>query len=290
MWHSMPRANEETLQGLTDTFNSSQSDVKVTLVNQMSYDDTFTKYKAGLASGDLPDVVQLQESDQQQMIDTQTVLPASACAKADKYSFSDFLPRVLSYFTVDRTLYAMPFNTSGPVLFYNKKAFTKAGLDPEKPPTTLDEVRSYGREAQDQRVRRRRAAGTQGRSRVLRALDRDGEQALREQRATGARDAPTKAVFNDADRARDLRVDERAWSRTASPRPTPTAAPASSTTCSASATATTPWRSTRAPSLGTITQVLADGQYPDVELGVGADARPGPAPAACSCRAARCSW
>jgi sn-glycerol 3-phosphate transport system substrate-binding protein len=36
----------------------------------------------------------------------------------------------------------MPFNTSGPVLYYNKQSFTKAGLDPEKPPTTLDEVRT----------------------------------------------------------------------------------------------------------------------------------------------------
>ena len=36
----------------------------------------------------------------------------------------------------------MPFNTSGPVLYYNKKAFTAAGLDPEKPPKTLDEVRA----------------------------------------------------------------------------------------------------------------------------------------------------
>ena len=70
------------------------------------------------------------------------MLPASVCAKADKYSFSDFLPRVISYFTVQGTQYAMPFNTSGPVLYYNKKAFTAAGLDPDKPPTTLDEVRA----------------------------------------------------------------------------------------------------------------------------------------------------
>ena len=34
----------------------------------------------------------------------------------------------------------MPFNVSNPVLYYNKKAFQQAGLDPEKPPTTLDEV------------------------------------------------------------------------------------------------------------------------------------------------------
>jgi len=141
-WHSMTRANEQTLQSLTDAFNSSQSKVKVNLVNQIDYVQTFTKYKAGLASGDLPDIVQLQETDQGQMIDTGTVLPASVCAKADKYSFADFLPRVISYFTVKGTQYAMPFNTSGPVLYYNKKAFTAAGLDPNKPPTNFDEVRA----------------------------------------------------------------------------------------------------------------------------------------------------
>ncbi len=142
MWHSMNRALGTTLQTLTDEFNASQSDVKVNLVNQIDYVQTFTKYKAGLSSGDLPDIVQLQETEQQQMIDTGTVLPASACAKADKFSFSDFLPRVVSYFTVQGTQYAMPFNTSGPVLFYNKKAFTAADLDPNAPPTTLDEVRA----------------------------------------------------------------------------------------------------------------------------------------------------
>jgi sn-glycerol 3-phosphate transport system substrate-binding protein len=141
-WHSMTRANETTLQKLTDAFNSSQTDVKVNLVNQIDYVQTFSKYKAGLASGDLPDIVQLQETEQQQMIDTQTVLPASVCAKADKYSFSDFLPRIIGYFTVQGTQYAMPFNNSGPVLYYNKKAFTAAGLDAAKPPTTLDEMRS----------------------------------------------------------------------------------------------------------------------------------------------------
>ncbi len=141
-WHSMPRENETTLTAITDEFNTSQSAVKVNLVNQVSYDDTFTKYKAGLQSGDLPDLVQLQETEQQQMIDTQSIVPSGACAKADKYSFSDFLPRVVRYFTIDGQMFAMPFNTSGPVLYYNKLAFTAAGLDPEQPPATLAEVRS----------------------------------------------------------------------------------------------------------------------------------------------------
>jgi len=142
MWHWMTRANETALQKLTDAFNSSQSDVKVKLVNQIDWEATLAKYKAGLATGDLPDVVQLQETDQQQAIDTQTLLPASTCAKADHYSFADFVPRVISYYTVQGTQYGMPFNTSGPVLYYNKKAFTAAGLDPNAPPTTLDALRA----------------------------------------------------------------------------------------------------------------------------------------------------
>jgi sn-glycerol 3-phosphate transport system substrate-binding protein len=141
MWHWMLRANEDVLQKLVDAFNGSQSDVKVSLVNQVGWEETLAKYKSGLASGDLPDIVQLQETDQQQVIDTGTVLPAGVCAKADKYSFSDFLPNVISYFTVQGTQYAMPFNTSGPVLYYNKKAFSAAGLDPEQPPTNLAELR-----------------------------------------------------------------------------------------------------------------------------------------------------
>jgi sn-glycerol 3-phosphate transport system substrate-binding protein len=142
MWHWMLRANGDVLQKLVDEFNGSQSAVKVSLVNQVGWEETLAKYKAGLATGDLPDIVQLQETDQQQMIDTGTVVPASTCAEADKYSFSDFLPRVISYFTVQGTQYAMPFNTSGPVLYYNKKAFSAAGLDPEQPPTNLTELRT----------------------------------------------------------------------------------------------------------------------------------------------------
>ena len=142
MWHSMPRANEETLQQLADQFNASQGDVRVRLVSQVDYAETLTKYRAGLTSGDLPDIVQAEETAQQQLIDSGTVLPASVCAKAAHYSFADFLPRVVSYYTVDGQLYAMPFNVSGPVFYYNQQAWRAAGLDPAQPPTNLDEVRA----------------------------------------------------------------------------------------------------------------------------------------------------
>ena len=140
-WHSMTRANEDTLKALTKDFNSSQSDVKVTLVNQTTYTDTLTKYKAGLGTGDLPDLVQIEDTGVQLMIDSQSVLPAQSCVDAEDYDTSDHVQRVVQYYSVQDVLWPVPFNVSNPVLYYNKKAFEKAGLDPENPPATLAEVR-----------------------------------------------------------------------------------------------------------------------------------------------------
>lgn len=141
-WHGLNQANEKVLQGLIDQFNSSQTKVKVNLVNQTGYEEILRKWVAGLGTGDLPDVAQLEDTATQQMIDTQSIVPVSACVKADGYDTSDIVPRVLERYTVDGTLYPMPFNVSNPVLYYDKNAFRAAGLDPEKPPTTLAEVKS----------------------------------------------------------------------------------------------------------------------------------------------------
>jgi sn-glycerol 3-phosphate transport system substrate-binding protein len=140
-WHSMARENEATLDKLVDGFNGSQDKVRVKAVFQGAYDDTLTKYRASTQGGARPDVVQIEDSALQTVIDSGTVLPLQACVDADDYSLDDNLPRALAYYSVDRTLYALPFNLSNPILYYNKIAFRDAGLDPNDPPATLAEVR-----------------------------------------------------------------------------------------------------------------------------------------------------
>ena len=141
-WHALTQANATALQAATDAFNSSQSQVHVTLVNQATYNDTQEKFVAGLSTGDLPDVAEIQDTGLQQMIDTHAILPVQSCINADHYTsqLSDFIPRTLSYWTVKGVQEGMPFNVSNPVFFYNKAAFQKAGLDPNSPPQTLDQV------------------------------------------------------------------------------------------------------------------------------------------------------
>jgi sn-glycerol 3-phosphate transport system substrate-binding protein len=136
-WNSMVQANGTTLAAITSAFNSSQSKVHVTLVNQASYDDTWTKYEAGLSNGQLPDAVQLEDQRTQAAIDTQSFLPVQSCMNAAHYSTSDYLARPLNYWKVDGTQWALPFAVSAPILYYNQNAFTKAGLNPADPPLTL---------------------------------------------------------------------------------------------------------------------------------------------------------
>jgi sn-glycerol 3-phosphate transport system substrate-binding protein len=139
-WESASSANLTVLQGITSAFNSSQSKVHVTLVTQAGYDDTWTKYQAGLTNGQLPDAVMLEDQRTQEAIDTQSFLPVQSCMNASKYSTSDYLPRPLAYWKVNGVQWALPFAVSAPILYYNENAFSKAGLSPTDPPATLSEM------------------------------------------------------------------------------------------------------------------------------------------------------
>ena len=149
MWHQMGNNNGKVFESIVDNFNQTQSDVKVKLVDQSAEISSVPKFKAGLTTGDLPDIIQLEETALQTMIDSNATVPMQACVDADHYSLADYLPKVTGYYTVKGVLRSMPYNPSNPILFYNKDAFSRAGLDPNKPPQTLDEVRAYSKQIVD---------------------------------------------------------------------------------------------------------------------------------------------
>ena len=142
-WHAMPGANGDALLGLVNQFNADQQGkIKVNLAFKQQYDDTLSAYETALKGGGLPDVVQVYDIGTRFMIDSGSVMPVQSFADKDRYDLSDLQPNIAGYYTVDKKLYSMPFNTSMPVLYLNKDAFTRAGLDPNSPPKTLDEIRA----------------------------------------------------------------------------------------------------------------------------------------------------
>ncbi|MFN3216378.1 MAG: ABC transporter substrate-binding protein [Acidimicrobiales bacterium] len=144
MWHAMNASLEDTIIALTDEYNATQDRVVVSLVNQSTYATNFDTFR-NASAGDRPNIVQLEETAVQAMIDSQTALPVQACADAAGYSFDDHIDRVMAAFTVGDVVWPMPFNSSNPVLWYDRGAFAEAGLDPDAPPTTLAELREASR-------------------------------------------------------------------------------------------------------------------------------------------------
>ncbi|HEX8303718.1 MAG TPA: ABC transporter substrate-binding protein [Jatrophihabitans sp.] len=142
-WHAMKGANADALNALVEKFNSAHSGkITVKPTFQGSYDDTITKYKAAVQAKQTPALVQIYDIGSGFMADSGQTIPAQAFADLDKYDLSDIQPAIKGYYSRAGKLQSMPFNSSVPVLYINKTAFTKAGLDPTKPPANLDEIRT----------------------------------------------------------------------------------------------------------------------------------------------------
>jgi sn-glycerol 3-phosphate transport system substrate-binding protein len=263
-WHAMQRENETTLQRLTDQFNASQRDVEVNLVNQVSYESLFDKYKAGLGGGELPDLVQLEDTSLQSAVDSQSVLPAAACVKADKYSLKDFIPRTVAYYTVKGTLYGLPFPVSNPVLYYNKQAFEKAGLDPEKPPRTLDEVKQAAQKLVDAKVTTKGYAIKLDPWYLEQWLAKAGKPYVNN--GNGRRSRATKATFDNATAVeiakwlKDL-VDSGLAVNTGKPE-------GNVDNLLAIGNDNAAMTIDSSAALGTIVSILGSGQFPNVTIGV----------------------
>lgn len=144
-WHAMAGTNGEAVNKIVDGFNKSQQKVSVEAIFQGTYDDALAKLKTALASNSAPALMQVYDIGVRFMVDSGEVAPMQDFVEKEKFDTSDFEQNVLAYYQVENKLYGMPFNTSSSILYYNKDAFKAAGLDPEKPPKTFDEVNEYAR-------------------------------------------------------------------------------------------------------------------------------------------------
>jgi sn-glycerol 3-phosphate transport system substrate-binding protein len=141
-WHSMDGTNAEVLNKLVKDFNKqNKGKIQVEPTYVGKYDDGIAKYKASIQSKSTPDLVQIYDIGTRFMIDAKQTVPMQQFIDRDKLDVSDLQPNITGYYSIGGKLYSMPFNTSMPVLYYNKTLFKKAGLDPNKPPTTLAEIR-----------------------------------------------------------------------------------------------------------------------------------------------------
>lgn len=146
-WYGLGGLLGNVVQETVNMYNQSQDKYYINAVFQSSYDDTINKINAGLASGDLPHLAQIFEAGTQRMIDTGRITPVQQLFERDGLTavIDDMEPAVRANYTINGVLYSAPFNSSTAMLYINRAAFVEAGLDPDQPMVTFDDVMEAAR-------------------------------------------------------------------------------------------------------------------------------------------------
>ncbi|MFO1067450.1 MAG: sn-glycerol-3-phosphate ABC transporter substrate-binding protein UgpB [Geminicoccaceae bacterium] len=143
-WHAMSGANTDRVAALAADFNKSQDAVEVVATFKGSYAEALTAGIAAFRAGNPPAILQVQEvATASFMAAKGAIRPVEDVMREAGASFDakSYVAAVTGYYTApDGRMLSFPFNSSTPVLYYNKDLLRTAGLDPAKPPATWEEV------------------------------------------------------------------------------------------------------------------------------------------------------
>jgi sn-glycerol 3-phosphate transport system substrate-binding protein len=143
-WHALTGANNDVVVRVSEEFNKAQSQYKVVPNYKGSYPDTLNAGIAAFRAGNAPHILQVFE------VGTATMMAAKGAIKpvhllmkeaGEAFDPNSYLPTITGYYSTTKgEMLSMPFNSSSAIMWYNKDAFKKAGLDPNAPPKTWPAV------------------------------------------------------------------------------------------------------------------------------------------------------
>jgi len=140
-WTLLTGKLAESLDKMVVEYNTSHPEVKIVNINQGGYAEIQQKMLASVVAGNTPTLAMMDFQNVPYYAQAGVLEPIDAyMTDEDK---KDFMPGLLVDLKVGDKTYGLPFNRSTQGIFYNKDLFRQAGLDPEKPPATWDEVLEY---------------------------------------------------------------------------------------------------------------------------------------------------
>jgi sn-glycerol 3-phosphate transport system substrate-binding protein len=144
MWMGLTGQGGELLTRFGEDFNKTQNEYRVVVSFKGQYPEQRAAAVAAFRAGNPPHIMQMFDAGSGDMMSAKNaIVPVSQVFKRAGLQFNpaDFIAPARGYYGLPNgELLSMPFNVSTTVLFYNKDAFRKAGLDPEKPPKTWPEL------------------------------------------------------------------------------------------------------------------------------------------------------
>jgi ABC-type glycerol-3-phosphate transport system substrate-binding protein len=144
-----PGVTQAAVDALYEQINQFQAKYPWITVEPEEYNWTAPTFTAALAAGTLPDVFTIPFTDGKGLIAQHQIVDIDARIRALNYA-DKFNPNVLTNGQdADGKIYAVPTAAYGMSLTYNRTLFTQAGLDPNSPPTTWDDVRTAAKTIAD---------------------------------------------------------------------------------------------------------------------------------------------
>lgn len=148
-WHAMGGENGVKLEEIAKGFNESQSDYVIKPVYKGSYDETLNGAIAAFRAKEQPAIVQVYEVGTGTMMAAQgAVYPVYQLMQdqGEPWDQSKFISAVTGYYSdTSGNVLSLPFNSSTPIMYYNKDVFEKAGLDRDTPPKTWEELEAFSK-------------------------------------------------------------------------------------------------------------------------------------------------
>ena len=139
------------VDGMVDEFERKNPDVKVNAIYAGNYNDARIKALAALKSGKPAQLSVMFSIDIYELIEQDAIVPFDDLVSTyeDKAWLYSFYPTLMENGVTDGKVWGIPFQRSTIVMYYNKDLFRKAGLNPNKPPNTWNELVSYGKKIVD---------------------------------------------------------------------------------------------------------------------------------------------
>jgi sn-glycerol 3-phosphate transport system substrate-binding protein len=146
-WHAMSGNNGKVVDAIVKDFNAAHPDIELKAVYSGSYEETLTKYITAYRSKTAPNLMQSYEVGTQTMLSSGAIVPVYEIPGmvGETWDWAQYVIPITNYYSAGGNLWSMPFNSSTAMLYYNKDLFAKAGLDPNRPPVTWEEVEAYGK-------------------------------------------------------------------------------------------------------------------------------------------------
>ena len=128
-------------------FEKENPGIKIKPIYAGDYQQTVAKVLTAIKGGDIPETAILLAADLFLLTDEDAVVPMDDFVKTadDTAWMNTFYPAFMENAKLKGKTYAIPFQRSTPVLYWNKDAFKAAGLNPEKGPATWAEMRDMAK-------------------------------------------------------------------------------------------------------------------------------------------------